>query len=270
MNVRRLTDKDLAQIAASLSERDLKIVSTVSKLRLVSFHQIRRLHFVSGTASSNARLARLVLAKLVGLRVLYRLERRIGGARAGSNGFVYGLDAVGHYVAGIALDVRRRKPDEPGLAFVNHRLTISEFYVRLVEAERVGQLELLEFVPEPGCWRSFFGTGGARVMLKPDAFVRTASGKFEQLRFIEIDLGTEGSAAIRNKFRLYRQYWASGKEQARWGDVFPKVLFLTPSLPRLRRLIDIAGSQPPESWKLFSVRPYDDGLSAFVSEEEAA
>ena len=44
---------------------------------------------------------------------------------------------------------------EPGLAFVRHTLAVTELYVRLREAERAGTLELLEFEPEPECWRSY-------------------------------------------------------------------------------------------------------------------
>ncbi len=46
-------------------------------------------------AVSAARIARRVLARLTELGVLARLERRIGGLRAGSSGYVYYLGPAG-------------------------------------------------------------------------------------------------------------------------------------------------------------------------------
>lgn len=265
---RRLTAAELAQIAGCVSERDRDIVRTVLRFRLVAMPQIERLYFTSGTPASNARQARATLQRLTDLRVLHRLERRIGGIRAGSAAHVYCLGSAGHYLAGLeAPEARRRRPKEPGLPYVRHTLAVTELYVRLTEAQRAAKVELIEFTPEPACWRSFFGPGGARAMLKPDAFVRTGNGDMEELHFVEVDQATEGTEALRRKFRAYRAYWQTGREQARWDGTFPRVLWLGPSVTRLRTLIDVAASQPPESWKLFGVRLYEEAVSAFIPKE---
>lgn len=263
----RLTTSELALLAAALGERDLRIVATVAKLRLVTTRQVQRLHFVDGTAKSNARMARDVLRRLTTHRVLARLERRIGGVRAGSSGYIYALDVAGQRIAGmVSEDARRRRPVEPGLPYVEHRLAVSELYVQLEEASRNENLEVVEFAAEPDCWRPFFGPGGARTFLKPDAFVRTAKDEFEQLWFVEVDRATQSTAALKRKFRIYRQYWTSGREQQRWGDVFPRVLWLAPSVSRLRQLIDVAGAQPAEAWRLFTVRLFDEAIEVMTSE----
>ena len=263
MRTPRLSPNRLAEILVSLSKRDHDIVATVSMLRLVTSLQLQRLYFVGGAPASNARQARRALQRLVDLHVLTRLERRVGGVRAGSSGHIYRLDLAGHRVMQVTNGGRARR-GEPGLPFVRHTLAIAEVYVRLVEAERSGTIEMIEFVAEPVCWRTFFGTGGARMRLKPDAFVRIGSGEFEELWFLEVDCATHGRVALDTKFRSYRSYWATEREQARWGGVFPRVLWLVPTVPRLRQLLDLAASQPAESWKLFTARLFDDALDVMT------
>lgn len=260
----RLTPKRLSQIVASLGNRDLAIVATVAKLRLVTSLHLQRLHFTAGASASNARQARRSFQRLTDLRVLTRLERRIGGVRAGSSGHIYRLDVAGQHIT--QMQGRRRRPGEPGLPFVQHTLTIAELYVRLHEAARRGGVELIEYETEPDCWRPFFGAGGARLRLKPDAFVRIGRGEFEDLWFVEVDGATHGTTALATKFRTYRQYWATEREQAKWGGVFPKVLWLVPSVTRLRQLLDVAAAQPPESWELFTVRLFDEALLVMAGE----
>jgi len=55
--------------------------------------QLRQLHYDESEAGK--RLARMDLARLVEWRVMARLDRSIGGVRAGSEGFVFRLDAAG-------------------------------------------------------------------------------------------------------------------------------------------------------------------------------
>lgn len=265
MKHRRLTPNRLSQIVASLGSRDLAIVGTVAKLRLVTSLQLQRLHFTTGAAASNARQARRAFQRLTDLRVLVRLERRIGGVRAGSSGHIYRLDVAGQHITQVAQG-RRRRPGEPGLPFVQHTLAIADLYVRLHEAARRGGVDLIQFETEPDCWRPFFGPGGARLRLKPDAFVRLGRGEFEDLWFVEVDCATHGATALATKFRTYRQYWATEREQAKWGGVFPKVLWLVPNVTRLRQLLDVAAAQPPESWELFTVRLFDEALLVMAGE----
>ncbi len=264
-----LTADVLNRVVSSLSDRDRDIVLVVAKLRYLTTTQIQHLFFVDGTNQSNARSARLVLRRLTDLRVLSRLDRRIGGVRAGSAGQVYSLDLAGQFLlAGHDRDGRRRRPPEPSLLFVSHTLAVADLYVHLSEAARAKKIELLEFQAEPMCWRSFFGPGGARMTLKPDAFLRIGRDAYEDLWFIEVDRATESTTALTTKFRTYRQYWSSGKEQQRWGDVFPRVLWLAPTVGRVRQLIDIAARQPTDAAKLFTVRPAHEAQATLITENQ--
>lgn len=87
----RISHAQLVQVAAGLSERDRAILTTVGQVRLASGEQLRRLHF----PGRDPRAARFVLARLTHLGLLTRLDRRLGGTRAGSDGYLYQLDAAG-------------------------------------------------------------------------------------------------------------------------------------------------------------------------------
>src|ERR1019366_9149983 len=93
-----LGPKGLRQLRSELSGRDLAIIGQVADLRLMSARQIETIHFpLSEHESSHAasRACQRALARLVRDRLLARLERRVGGVRAGSAAFVYGLGQVG-------------------------------------------------------------------------------------------------------------------------------------------------------------------------------
>src|SRR5437763_1163574 len=91
-------------------------------------------------------------------RLSARSSGRVGGVRAGSDGFIYEVDQAGQrlcaYWRGEGL-ARTRGAHEPGLQFVEHRLAISEVSVRLVEAARGGSFELVDWQSEPAAWRPF-------------------------------------------------------------------------------------------------------------------
>jgi len=212
-----LTARRVAAIGEQLSDRDEALLQDVGRLRLVSGDQLARLHY--GTSASSRRLARLDLKRLVAMRVLARTERRIGGVRAGSAGFVYGLDVAGQR---LLWPERRRRwaITTPGEMFGRHTLAVSEVYVRLRTAERSGGFTLSVFDTEPACWRRYVGPGGAAVVLKPDAHVVTASAGYEDHVFVEVDLATETRPRLLTKARRYVDYYRSGREQARFG-VFP-------------------------------------------------
>jgi hypothetical protein len=253
-----VTPARLERLERSLSERDRVVVETVARLRLATGEQLGRLHYTDTTP----RQRRRALTRLVERRVLSILDRRVGGVRAGSDGFVFALDITGaHLARTTAANARRRiqRPVTPGALFTRHVLAVSELHVRLVEAERAGLGELLASDTEPACWRSFAGRGGGRVALKPDAYVRLGSGAFEDSWFVEVDLGTESSATLDRKLDTYRTYWRSGREQERHG-VFPRVLWLVPNERRSAVVSEACARQPAEAWPLFVVTLYDDAV----------
>src|SRR6266851_903019 len=107
--------QQLQRLRSDLSERDLAILRSVHHLHFLSATQLQRLHFpsTSHTPLGAVRSCRRVLARLVDCRALIRLERRIGGVRAGSASFVYSLGPVGQRL--LADEAPRRRRQEPSL-----------------------------------------------------------------------------------------------------------------------------------------------------------
>lgn len=266
MSRQRVTQARVGALERQLTACDRDVVATLDRVRVATGRQLQRLHVTDGTPASNLRRMQKRLARLAHLRVLARLERQVGGMRAGSAGYVYSLDVAGQRLAsacGPAGGMRLRRPWTPGAAFLDHALGISELYVGLCEAARAGRLEVLAFDAEPLCWRTFAGLGGGRGWLKPDAFVRVGLGEFEDSYFIERDQATESGPTIARKLRSYQRYFDTGREQERHG-VFPRVLFLAPGEARKSALVDLAAAQPPGSWPLFQIACADEAPRIFA------
>jgi Replication-relaxation len=240
-----------------LGPRDLGVARYVAELRFVSGSQLARLCF----GGTTPRAARQGLLRLTRLGVLERLPRPVGGVRAGSAGFVYCLGLAGQRLAidlGWLPEHRTRRSLTPGMLFVRHALMVSELHVRLIEAERRGDFDLLALNGEPACWRK-----GGSLVVKPDSFVRLGFKDFEYSYFIEVDRATSGSRAIGSQIERYLAYYASGQEQAECG-VFPLVLWLVPD----ERRADVIGScigRLRSGRELFRVAPFEAALAALAS-----
>jgi hypothetical protein len=266
---RRLGSSGLVELAARLSEREREILERVERFRLLRSDQVRRLFFfeVEGEAG-RARLCRRALAHLADEGLLRRLERRVGGARAGSTGHLYSTTATGKrllaYLSGEGIP-SNRGVHEPGSAFVSHTLAIAELYVRLVECERSGALELVSFETEPGCWRTYTTPLGSSAALKPDALVRIASGEYEYASFVEIDLGTEGKGAVQRKARVYLAYYRSGREQVEQG-VFPQIVWIAEGEARVCFLADLFAALPEEGQRIFVAARSEGSIAALAGE----
>src|SRR5438270_12207936 len=91
-----LSRRGLTQLRERLSERDFDVIPSVAEHRFLTARQIEALHFADhATDLAGARVCRRVLARLTDERLLARLERRVGGIRAGSASYVYALGPSG-------------------------------------------------------------------------------------------------------------------------------------------------------------------------------
>jgi hypothetical protein len=270
MTARYLTAAAVKELHSQLTEQDYALIKRVSDLRFVSGSQLTRLHVADDPdAVVNARAARRALLRLVRLDVLERLARRVGGARAGSAGFIYWLGPAGLRLAikrGWQPEGRRRRSEIPGTLFVDHALQVAELHTLLTEADRSRTVELLELDGEPACWRSYAGTHGQRRTLKPDSYVEIGSGKYVYSHWIEVDMGTEGSRALERKLRDYLAYEASGIEQAARG-VFPKTLWLAPNAERVKAIEACIERLPRSAHELFAVTAFSDALATMTDTE---
>ncbi len=236
-SARRFGRRSVRVLVESLSARDLAVLRSIAEHRFLGTRHIEALQFHDhATALSGARSARRVLRRLNDHGLLQHLQRRIGGIRAGSAGYIWTLGSVGVRVLaeldGATAPGRYR---EPSLRLLNHCLAIGEVHVELVDASRAGHYELVTVQLEPASWRRFLGFGGETRLVRPDLAVVTALDDYEDHWFLEVDLGSEHPPTVVRKCRLYLDYQASGQEQTALG-VFPRVVWVVSDPSRAQRL----------------------------------
>lgn len=251
----RIGHHQLEDLRQRLTETDWQILQHVADFRLLSGSQLQILHF--GNEIKDARRARRRLQALVNEGVLDRLPRRVGGRCSGSDSTVFRVGRAGQRLnkqAGGSGPAWR-----PSAAFAAHTLAIGDLYVRLVDMQRSGELQLVGFTPEPQAWRTFFANM-ASVTLKPDAYLVIEHGGVEHHYFVEVDLGTESLPVIEKKLDRYIDYFNCGPDVA----VFPQVLFLVDAAKSYHsagteqrvRQIRLAAERATEP-ELFVVEPLD-------------
>jgi hypothetical protein len=242
---------DLATLKDVLVERDYKLLASVDQYRLLTSKHVQRLHFDSAhpTPLAAARACNRALVRLRDLGVLKAAERRVGGVRAGSAGFVWYLGSAGER---LLQEVHpkaargRRNYREPSRHFVDHTLAVAELGVQAIEAARSGRFEVLRLETEPTSWRQSLGPHGTVQWLKPDLRLMTATTYDEWHWFIEVDRATEHLPVIVRQCEAYETYRASGRYQAAHG-VFPAVLWVVPTSARaaaLRAAVGQAAAKP--------------------------
>lgn len=253
----RVSHAQLLRLGDELSERRWTLLRAVATLRLVTGGQLRRRFY--GPGPSAARLARLDLAALHEQRILHRLERRIGGRRAGSTGFTYALDGIGQRL--LELDrgnglTRTAKRFEPTVGFVDHALAVSEVWVGLHEYLTdpwTGEPgTAVDFRGEPASWRTYRDGLGATAMLKPDVELRLTRGAYLDHLWIEVDRATEHPSALERKISSYIAYFQTGQEQAKTG-VFPLTVWLTTTARRVAVIEEVIARCAPADRALFRV-----------------
>jgi hypothetical protein len=250
----RLSAAGLQRLRQDLSQRDWAVLKDVDRCRLMTGRQLQLLHV--GEGETAARAARRLLLRLTRHGLLARLERRIGGLRAGSAGYVYGLGPAG--VRLLHPDRPRRRLHEVRDGFLKHTLALSELYVELRQAEQQGQLDLLTVETEPRCWRRLDDGD----WLKPDLHLVIGLGEEALHAFVELDQGTEHSSALMGKLRQYEAAYHGGV--AATADVFPRVVWLVPSDRRaaqLRRLV----RSPRLTAELHAVALQSEALAALTA-----
>lgn len=249
-----------------LTERDIHILEDLERFRLLTTRQIQRLRLPAKpfgehvTVSAATRGTTRILTRLEGLKVVARLERRIGGQEHGSALTIWQLGYSGErYLRLRRGDKKRIQYLEPGRPFATHMLAVAEIAVLLHERAGAGQFELIDLEPEPHCWREF-ATATGTATLKPDLAVVTADALTETHSFVEVDLGTEHLPVIIRKCRLYQRYFRTGIEQEQRG-LFPAVVWLIPTAKRARLIHDAITTARDLDADLFWITTTDQALT---------
>lgn len=259
----------LQRLRSQLSDRDLAVLRDIAALQLMTARQVERLRFREGSPLTLARRARRTLERLHNLGLVARLDRRIGGARAGSASYIYRLSPKGLRLLGLhgPRGGRHRQHSQPSRYRTDHSLTVSELAVALHEAHHADAFELVRFEAEPASWRSYTGLAGEPHDLRPDAFVIVAVRDWEHLWFVEVDLGTEHLRTLRQKADAYRHYATTGHEQRRWG-VFPRVAFLAATEARCDAIARTVLTSP-DADRFFTVAHLSDATAVLASYPDA-
>ena len=261
MSGQRATWASAERLIGQLSDRDWLILTSLQAARLLTGDQLTRLHFDDLSIDTQHRTRRRVMQRLHELKIVSRLDRLVGGVRAGSTGWVYALDVLGHRLlqlhAGDSERSRLRHPWTPGQLFTMHALAIGELYVQLTEASRPGSFKLATFQTEPACWWPD-GLGG---YLKPDAFAVLSTESYDELLWLEVDRGTESLPTLRRKIATYVDFVERGQLGPR--EVLPHVVVTTPNEQRqasvsalLRKLGDV---------QMFMVCEFDKATNAIAN-----
>jgi chorismate mutase len=255
MGESRTGTRELELLRNRLSQRDHDILQSVRDHRFLTTKQIARFHFNDHeTMLAGTRACVRVLARLRDHRLLRRLNRQVGGVRAGSTSFIWCLDAVGERLTRTAPTDQgsavRARPFEPSVLYLAHTLAIAEAHLTWREVARQGGFELIEVSTEPRNWRRYVGLGGGVHILKPDLYVVTHAAEWEDHWFVEIDLNTESIPVLIAKCHQYERYRRTGLEQAKLG-VFPAVLWVLSSHPRRARLAAAVGADEGLDVRLF-------------------
>ena len=228
-----MTRKQSRKTAGALTERDKEILCSLCRFHCLTTMQIKRLHFAdAATPTAAARAANLRLSRLKELCLIDRLDRRVGGLRAGSTSFTWRLDEAGRKMFDIRKNPARKRFFEPSGKFLAHTLAIAEICIRIGEMPGVGMSEARL---EPDCWRQYVGAGGLVRTLKPDLYTVISHGEYEYCLFFEVDLATESVTRLIGKCEQYLEYYRNGGEQAVF-TLFPAVVWLVPTEKRKEKI----------------------------------
>ncbi|MBN9630375.1 MAG: replication-relaxation family protein [Actinobacteria bacterium] len=254
-------------IMSRLTRRDLAVLDDVEAFRLLSTRLIQRLHFPIGsgepgahaTAGAATKAAVRVLTRLAEHGLIGHLQRRIGGVRQGSQGYIWQLTSTGASLQRSRRgETGRRRYVEPSALFTEHTLAIAEAAVTIRELAASGTLEVLAMEAEPACWREYIGPQALAQTLKPDLYVVTATGDYEDHLFLEIDLATEHLPQVLTKCRAYASYHQTGIEQRDHG-VFPAAVWIVQDETRaeqLRRALARDASLPQELFQVLTAAAF--------------
>lgn len=262
---RRVRSALVVALAGTLTERDWQILETVNRLRLVTGHQIERLHFADMTGKSRSVVRWRVLKRLVDAQALMPLARRVGGSLRGSAQLTYALDVAGERLLRLRRNLsqskeRIRRPGTIGDRFVAHTLATSELYVQLVERAQAESFTLDDFQAEPAAW----WPNGAGGWMKPDAYLSVSTGDITDHWWVEVDLATEATPTLRGKFLAYIDFVNLG--QLGPGDVVPRVLVTVPTFERRDVIANVVAKLPAPAEELFAVVLHDEAVGWLTAE----
>ena len=264
----RIGRAQLQAIAEQLDTTDRALLALLAAHRYATTRQLAQITELPGqygSARSALRQTSRRLRRQHGLGLVAHLQRRIGGTRAGSAGYVWYLTAAGQRLTdeGQGHGARRRF-QEPSALFLAHTLAITQARVVIEQAIHAVGGHLARLRTEPACWRSWLRLGGALGWLKPDleAITATDAGA-EDHWLLEVDLDTEHPARLLAKCHDYQAHLASGTFQAQHG-YYPQVVWLLTNHARAGRLAEQIAADQTLTPGLFKITAAPEQLATLI------
>jgi hypothetical protein len=269
-----MNDLDVRILLDHLTDRDKAILDDLERFRLLTTRLIQELHFRvraggHATMGGATKASMRVLTRLQHHGLIGHLQRRVGGVRHGSQGYIWQLTATGDRLQRTRRgEPGRRRYTEPSPLFTDHTLAIAALATTVRTLAADGKVELIAMQAEPECWRDYLGPHGSPETVKPDLYTITATGEFEDHLFLEADMGSEHLPQIVAKCRAYARYHQTGIEQQKHG-VFPAVLWITTTETRataIRRAITGEQDLPAELFHVITT----DGFAGLLTAENTS
>ncbi len=252
----------LTVMAGRLSSRDRKILEATESARFITTKQLEVLIFTDhASKASAARTSRRVLERLKREHLIDTLERRVGGVRAGSAGYIWHLTTTGaRLLAYLAGSGKPRRFHEPSQRLLDHCLMIGDIHLTLRTGLAPYGIELSNVTFEPDTWRRYSGIGGEPRLVRPDlaavTTVATDEGPVDDYWLLEADRGSEHPPTVIRACQRYLEYFATGIEQAR-HQVLPRVVWVVPHEER-RKKLDAAFHAAGLDLRLFRITTMED------------
>jgi len=233
-----------------ITDRDLRILAMVEAFRFASGDQIERLIFTQGEKDKNrktrcpARLRKLFDNGLLGrvrwpfnaitLPMIYYLER--GGADLLA--LTQGLERERIRTIG----TREKRPQvSRSLLFLAHQLAVNDFRIDTARAVARNGCELHTWLSEYELGREYAEIdvqgGRSRQAVQPDGYFVIQAGDSLSHLFLEMDMGTTPPRRWERKVLGLYEYRFRGKYTERFGTKDLRVLCVTPTMAREKRLV---------------------------------
>lgn len=230
----------------ALTKRDLELLTTVSRFRVMTTTQLEALFFTS-RSTAQYRLQRLFQHEFLERQFLSVL-----GAAPTSSRTLYtlgerGAAAVAQSTDTDPRDIYRPKGGVYAWKFIEHTLAINDFRVAVTVAARNSGFTIAEWLDEATFRASpdyveLRGENGrmSRKPVYPDAYFYLVTPRGKSRFFLELDRGVEPHAKIKPQFAVYEAYTTSGQYEQRFQAKSLRILVVTTTPKRLTSLKKVA------------------------------
>lgn len=201
-------------------ERDLAILRGLFDSRIATIHHLSTLYFGGRLEAARKRIQKLKAAGIIHERPrkvtepsIYCLSRR-GFEMLDTHGVLKEFPSVGWSQL-----EKRARVSELTLA---HELQVMDCRASLTAAAQITGYSISEFSTWPRLFEFVARDSvGTQLLVKPDGFIRIqgtdASGRFEDMFFLELDRSTEEQRRLVERASCYRDYYVRGGLASRFG-----------------------------------------------------